>query len=66
MQPAIGDDSSDNEDDDAASSNGHRNRDFTIPRQLTEIAVNDAWSDDHAVYPPRWEEAPGANPDEPD
>eukprot|EP00972_Heterocapsa_arctica_P070656 10437347-Heterocapsa_arctica.AAC.1 len=33
---------------------------------MTELAVNDSWCDDHSVFPPRWEEAPGANPDEAD
>eukprot|EP00972_Heterocapsa_arctica_P050635 7445140-Heterocapsa_arctica.AAC.1 len=66
MQPALDDDEEDSGDDDASTGNDHRNLDPTIPKHMTELAVNDSWNDDHSVYPPRWEEAPGANPDEAD
>eukprot|EP00972_Heterocapsa_arctica_P055304 8160569-Heterocapsa_arctica.AAC.1 len=66
MQPAHDDDEEDSGDDNASTSNDRRNLDPTIPKHMTEVAVNYSWSVDHSVYLPRWEEAPGANPDEAD
>eukprot|EP00972_Heterocapsa_arctica_P113376 16436818-Heterocapsa_arctica.AAC.1 len=62
MQPAPEDDEEGSEDDSAPSSSDRLTHDLSIPRHMTEEAVNDSLITDHSVCPPRWEQAQGANP----